>query len=59
MPVEPSAAALRVAPSSLMKNTLERFKLTNMLESEDSKEKLARAGYRGQAPLIAFMFFRS
>ncbi len=29
-----------------------------MLESEDSKDKLARAGYRGQAPLIAFMFFR-
>jgi tight adherence protein C len=50
--------ALRVAPSSLMKATLDRFKLTNMLESEDSKAKLARAGYRGQAPLIAFMFFR-
>jgi tight adherence protein C len=41
-----------------MKATLDRFKLTNMLESEDSKAKLARAGYRGQAPLIAFMFFR-
>jgi tight adherence protein C len=51
-------ATLRVAPSNLMKSTLDRFKLTNMLESEDSKDKLARAGYRGQAPLIAFMFFR-
>ena len=50
--------SLRVEPSTLMKSTLERFKLTNMLESEDSREKLARAGYRGQAPLIAFMFFR-
>jgi tight adherence protein C len=50
--------SLRIAPSNLMKSTLDRFKLTNMLESEDSKEKLARAGYRGQAPLIAFMFFR-
>jgi tight adherence protein C len=50
--------SLRVAPSSLMKSTLDRFRLTNMLESEDSKDKLARAGYRGQAPLIAFMFFR-
>ncbi|HXS05482.1 MAG TPA: type II secretion system F family protein [Rhizomicrobium sp.] len=50
--------SLRVAPSTLMKSTLERFNLTNMLESEDSREKLARAGYRGQAPLIAFMFFR-
>jgi tight adherence protein C len=50
--------SLRVAPSNLMKSTLDRFNLTNMLESEDSRDKLARAGYRGQAPLIAFMFFR-
>src|ERR1700754_853340 len=50
--------SLRVEPSTLMKSTLDKLKLTTMLESEDSKEKLARAGYRGQAPLIAFMFFR-
>ena len=51
-------ATLRVAPSNLMKSTLDRFKLTNMLESEDSKDRLAKAGYRGPAPMIAFMFFR-
>src|ERR1700761_7206868 len=50
--------ALRVEPTSYMKNTLERFKLGNMLESEGSKDKLAQAGYRGPAPMIAFMFFR-
>jgi len=50
--------SLRVEPSNLMKSTLDRFKLTNLLESEDSRDKLAMAGYRGQAPLIAFMFFR-
>jgi tight adherence protein C len=50
--------ALRIEPTGYMKNTLERFKLTSMLESENSKGKLAQAGYRGQAPLIAFMFFR-
>jgi tight adherence protein C len=50
--------SLRIEPSSYMKSTLDRFKLTNMLESENSKDKLAQAGYRGQAPLIAFMFFR-
>jgi tight adherence protein C len=50
--------ALRVEPTSYMKNTLDRFKLTSLLESENSKAKLARAGFRGQAPLIAFMFFR-
>ncbi|MBN9588728.1 MAG: type II secretion system protein [Alphaproteobacteria bacterium 64-11] len=50
--------SLRVEPVSFMKNTLERFRLANMLESENTREKLASAGYRGQAPLIAFMFFR-
>ena len=51
-------ASLRVEPISYMKATLDRFKLGNALESEDTKEKLASAGYRGQAPLITFMFFR-
>src|SRR6201996_1972313 len=45
--------ALRIEPTSYMKNTLERFKLTNLLESEDSKDKLAQDGFRGPAPLIA------
>jgi tight adherence protein C len=47
-----------VEPVGFMKVTLERFKLGNLLESEDTKEKLIRAGLRGQAPLTAFMFFR-
>ena len=50
--------ALRIEPTSYMKSTLDRFKLGNMLESENSKDKLAQAGYRGPAPMIAFMFFR-
>ena len=50
--------ALRVEPTSYMKATLDRFKLANILEGENSREKLASAGYRGQAPLITFMFFR-
>jgi tight adherence protein C len=50
--------SLRVEPTSYMKATLEKFKLGNLLESENSRDKLASAGYRGQAPLIAFMFFR-
>jgi tight adherence protein C len=50
--------SLRVEPSSLMKTVLEKFKLGTSLESENSREKLSMAGYRGQAPLIAFMFFR-
>ena len=50
--------ALRIEPSSYMKSTLDRFKLGNLLESEDTREKLARAGYRGQGPIVTFMFFR-
>jgi tight adherence protein C len=49
---------LRVEPTSYMKATLDRLKLGNLLEGENSREKLASAGYRGQAPLITFMFFR-
>ncbi len=51
-------ASLRVEPVSYMKATLDRFKLGNMLESENTREKLSSAGYRGQAPVITFMFFR-
>jgi tight adherence protein C len=50
--------SLRVEPSTMMKATLDRFKLSSILEGENSREKLSMAGYRGQAPLITFMFFR-
>ena len=50
--------SLRIEPVSYIKATLDRFNLGNILESENTREKLASAGYRGQAPLIAFMFFR-
>jgi tight adherence protein C len=51
-------ASLRAEPVGFMKETLERFNLAGVLESPDTRDKLARAGYRGQAPLIAFLFFR-
>jgi tight adherence protein C len=50
--------SLRTEPVSFMKATLERFKLSNILESEGTRDKLTQAGKRGQAPLVAFMFFR-
>ena len=49
---------LRVEPVAYMKNTVDRLKLSNILESDGTREKLMKAGMRGQAPLIAFMFFR-
>jgi tight adherence protein C len=41
-----------------MKSTLDNLKLEKLLESPGMKEKLARAGFRGQGPLVTFMFFR-
>jgi tight adherence protein C len=49
---------LRSTPVGFMKQTLDNLKLAKLLESPGMKEKLARAGYRGQAPLVTFMFFR-
>jgi tight adherence protein C len=41
-----------------MKQTVDNLKLEKILESPGMKEKLARAGLRGQGPLVAFTFFR-
>jgi tight adherence protein C len=49
---------LRSTPVGFMKRTVESLKLEKLLESPGMKEKLARAGYRGQGPLVTFMFFR-
>jgi tight adherence protein C len=51
-------ASLRSTPVGFMKQTIEKLNLRNILESPGTKEKLARAGYRGQAAIYAFMFFR-
>jgi len=50
--------SLRSTPIGFMKSTLDNLKLEKLLESPGMKEKLARAGYRGQGPLVTFMFFR-
>lgn len=51
-------SSLRTEPVSFMKQTLERLKLSNILESANTRERLMQAGYRGQAPLVTFLFFR-
>jgi tight adherence protein C len=45
-------------PVGFMKRTVDNLKLEKLLESPGMKEKLSRAGYRGQGPLVTFMFFR-
>lgn len=47
-----------VASVKFMKGIVERFDLAKLVESEGSKEKLAKAGYRGPTPAMIFMFFR-
>ena len=54
----PQGGQLRSTPVGFMKQTLDNLKLEKLLESPGMKEKLARAGYRGQGPLVTFMFFR-
>ncbi len=41
-----------------MRRTVDQLKVQNLLDSPQIKEKLARAGYRGQGPIYTFLFFR-
>jgi tight adherence protein C len=49
---------LRVAPKGFMQDIVERFNLRSMFETEEVRDKLKMAGLRGQAPLVAYLFFR-
>ncbi|HEX3430269.1 MAG TPA: type II secretion system F family protein [Rhizomicrobium sp.] len=49
---------LRSEPLTIIRQTVEKLKLSNIVEAEETREKLARAGYRGQGALVTFVFFR-
>lgn len=49
---------LRSTPVGFMKRTVDNLKLAKIMESAGTRDKLMRAGYRGQGPLVAFLFFR-
>jgi len=55
---EKEKVSLRQSPKQYMARIVERFNLTKWLAQEEAREKLVQAGYRGQAPYIAFLFFR-
>src|SRR6476646_6812495 len=55
---EKEQVSLRQSPKQYMARIVERFNLTKWLAQEEAREKLVQAGYRGQAPYIAFLFFR-
>ncbi len=47
-----------VGTTKIIRDIVERFNLAKLVESEGSRDKLARAGLRGQTPVMVFMFFR-
>ena len=55
---EKEKVSLRQSPKQYMQRVVERFNLTKWLAQEEAREKLVQAGFRGQAPYIAFLFFR-
>ncbi len=55
---EKEKVSLRASPKQYMAKIVERFNLTKWLAQEAAREKLVQAGYRGQAPYVAFLFFR-
>jgi tight adherence protein C len=50
---------LRREPKSFMKQVVEQLNLRKALETEGTREQLKMAGFRGQAPVVAFLFFRA
>ncbi len=55
---EKEKISLRQSPKQYMSKIVERFNLTKWLAQEEAREKLVQAGFRGQAPYVAFLFFR-
>lgn len=50
--------SLRLEPKAYMKNIVDRFSLSTWLNTDNSKMKLASAGFRGPQAEIGFLFFR-
>ncbi len=50
---------LRKEPKSFMKRVVEQLNLRKALETDTMRDRLKMAGFRGQAPVVAFLFFRA
>jgi tight adherence protein C len=51
-------ASLRQSPKAFVKTVVENFNLSKWVGQEDARNLLVRAGYRGQAPYVTYLFFR-
>ncbi len=49
---------LRQDPKDFIKRFVDRLNLMQLMESDSIRGKLKMAGFRGQAPVYSFMFFR-
>ncbi|MEG6508459.1 type II secretion system F family protein [Methyloligella sp. 2.7D] len=52
-------ARLRKDPRTFMKRVVDKLNLRKALETDETRDRLKMAGFRGQAPVIAFLFFRA
>ena len=50
--------SLRQTPKGYMRKIVDRLDLRAQFDNEELRNKLKMAGLRGEAPLVAFMFFR-
>src|SRR4051812_24819351 len=55
---EAKRASLRSEPKAFMRQFVERLNLKKILADEKTMARLRMAGYRGQAPLVVFLFAR-
>ena len=56
---EQRQSRLRKEPKSFMKQVVRWLNLRKALETDETRERLKMAGMRGQAPVVAFLFFRA
>ena len=50
---------LRIEPKTFMKLVVKQLNLRKALETDATRERLKMAGLRGQAAVVAFLFFRA
>lgn len=55
---ELGAGKLRQTPKGFMQDMVDRFDLRSTFDNDEIRDTLKMAGLRGQAPLVAYMFFR-
>jgi len=58
MAKEQQKIALRDVSKPFIQTVVDRLNLKKWVGQEEARQRLVRAGYRGQAPYISFLFFR-